>query len=321
MSIVKGLQQIPTPLAGLALGLASLGLNLDQRLALSGAMQWALGLVAAMLLLPVLLKYLSCPRQLPADLGHAVVGSVAPTFSMALMVISLSLGALSELAAQILWGAAVLLHLLLLAGFVRHQWPSLGWQRIAPSWFVPPVGIIVAAVTCPNDAMVPVASLLLYAGMAAYGVMLPLMLYRLMFHGPLPSAAAPTLAILAAPASLSLTGYLSLIEPVQPLVIALLLGIALLMTALVYLALIQLLRQPFTPGFAAFTFPLVIGASALYQCAGFFAQRQLDYAELLWTLADLELAIATLVIGYVCVCYARAYGGARLFRRLSRHVA
>jgi tellurite resistance protein TehA-like permease len=35
-----------------------------------------------------------------------------------------------------------------------------------------------------------------------------------------------------------------------------LLGIAVLMTGIIYLAFIKLLRLPFSPGYAAFTFPL-----------------------------------------------------------------
>ena len=49
------------------------------------------------------------------------------------------------------------------------------------------------------------------------------------------------------------------------LLVAVLLGIAVLMTGIIYLAFIKLLRLPFSPGYAAFTFPLVIGATALFK--------------------------------------------------------
>jgi len=81
--------------------------------------------------------------------------------------------------------------------------------------------------------------------MACYGLMLPLMLYRLIFSHEVPDAAKPTIAILAAPASLSLAGYLTVSQDPSLLLVAVLLGIAVLMTGIIYLAFIKLLRLPF----------------------------------------------------------------------------
>jgi len=82
--------------------------------------------------------------------------------------------------------------------------------------------------------------------MACYGLMLPLMLYRLIFSHEVPDAAKPTIAILAAPASLSLAGYLTVSQDPSLLLVAVLLGIAVLMTGIIYLAFIKLLRLPFS---------------------------------------------------------------------------
>lgn len=81
------------------------------------------------------------------------------------------------------------------------------------------------------------------------------------------------------------------------------------MTFIVYCALFKLLRLPFTPGFAAFTFPLVIGATALYKLADLAKMHELTVAmsHQLRILANVELAITTLVILYVCVCYYSFY--------------
>ena len=71
------------------------------------------------------------------------------------------------------------------------------------------MGIIVADVAYPGGPFASLATGLLWFGMACYGLMLPLMLYRLIFSHEVPDAAKPTIAILAAPASLSLAGYLT----------------------------------------------------------------------------------------------------------------
>ncbi|MGL5156595.1 MAG: TDT family transporter, partial [Aeromonas veronii] len=151
----------------------------------------------------------------------------------------------------------------------------------------------------------PLANGLLWFGIICYGLMLPLMLYRLIFSHEVPDAAKPTIAILAAPASLSLAGYLTVSQEPSLLLVAVLLGIAILMTGIIYLAFIKLLRLPFSPGYAAFTFPLVIGATALFKVAHLvegFAQGS-HYVEQIRLLAHFELGVATVVVGYVALRY------------------
>ncbi|RQM69764.1 SLAC1 family transporter, partial [Aeromonas enteropelogenes] len=146
---------------------------------------------------------------------------------------------------------------------------------------------------------------LLWFGIICYGLMLPLMLYRLIFSHEVPDAAKPTIAILAAPASLSLAGYLTVSQDPSLLLVAVLLGIAILMTGIIYLAFIKLLRLPFSPGYAAFTFPMVIGATALFKVANLVSgwPQAAHYVEQIRLLAHVELGIATVIVGYVALRY------------------
>ena len=123
----------------------------------------------------------------------------------------------------------------------------------------------------------------------------------------MPDGAKPTIAILAAPASLSLAGLLTVVENPSPLLCAVLLGIAVLMTVVIYLSLFRLLRLPFSPGFAAFTFPLAIGATALFKMSDLVAQYEIGqfYAWELRMLANIELVIATCIITYVAVLFIK----------------
>ena len=79
------------------------------------------------------------------------------------------------------------------------------------------------------------------------------------------------------------------------------------MTVVIYLSLFKLLRLPFSPGYAAFTFPLAIGATALYKMSDLvnrFPGGEF-YAKELRTLANIELFIATCVITYVAVLFMK----------------
>lgn len=295
-------------MAGLALGIGSLGWCMENALPLGGWGQIAGAAAAGALLILLCVRYVLHADTLLKDLAHPVVGSIVPTFAMALMVVSRALLDAAHDFAVALWCVAVAMHLLALAGFVFHRLREKILPNMVPSWFVPPVGIIVADVTFPGvDWLYPFAEVLLYIGMIAYAVMLPLMLYRLIFLEEVPNAAKPTIAIMAAPASLSLAGYLTVETDPNLLIVALLFGIAILMTVAIYFAFWKLLRLQFSPGYAAFTFPMAIGATALYKLSGLVSRFEgaAQYAQQLRILAHIELAVAAAVIAYVFVLYMK----------------
>lgn len=304
-AITASTAAIPTPLAGLALGLSSLGWCWEYAAGMAGKAQQVGALAGGMLLLAVLLKFLMQPRLLWQELSHPVLGSVLPTFAMASMVISAALPAGYDL---VLWSAALVMHLIFLCGFIWHRLQDLRLHLMIPGWFIPPVGVITAALTIPSEAFHPLVQWIFWAGLACYSLLLPVMLLRLLFAGNIPENGKPTIAVLAAPASLLLAGYLTITPEPSVLLVSVLLGIAILMTALIYLAMVLLLRLPFSPGFAAYTFPLVIGATALFKVSMLFGQWQMtDEANTLFRLAQLELVVATLVTAYVCIRYIRYF--------------
>lgn len=295
-------QRVPTPLAALALGIASLGWCWDSNLQLDGKAQLTAAGIAAALIGLLLLKFARCPRLLWQDLAHPILGSVLPTAAMATMVISV---ALPDSLALPVWAAAVIAHSLLFAGFLRHRLTAFQLQQLIPGWFVPPIGIVTAVLTCPTTIPYWLAAALFWFGLFAYALMLPVMLYRLVKLGTLPLAAKPSLAVLAAPASLCLAAYISFVATPAEWLVLLLLPLALLMTTIIYLVLPSLLRLNFTPAFAAYTFPLVIGTTALFKVADLFITWQWSsLSQLVLNLAYLELAVATLVCSYVAWRFA-----------------
>ncbi|OLO09579.1 C4-dicarboxylate ABC transporter [Salinicola sp. MH3R3-1] len=310
-AMFQRLQTAPTPMAGLALGISSLGWSWESFAPLGGVAQLSGATIAAILLLVLGAKFVFHPRLLWADLAHPVVGSVVPTFAMALMVVSKAVGDwLLPEAGVALWLAAVVLHLSFFAAFVVHRAKAFELHHMVPAWFVPPVGIIVADVAFPGlAALQPLAIGLLYLGMGLYAILLPVMIYRLIFAPEIPDPAKPTIAIMAAPASLSLAGYLTVITEPSPLLTALLGGIAVLMTLIIYLAFFKLLRLPYSPGYAAFTFPMVIGATALSKTAGWMQAHGFDAHDIaiVHGLAILEVIVATAIVGYVALRYLGFY--------------
>ncbi len=300
----------PTPMAGLALAIASLGWCWENVFGHQGYAQWSSAFVATILLAILTIKFLFHGHLLRQDLSHPVVGSVVPTYAMALMIVSNSVVHFLPSVGNAIWLGAVVLHFIFLTSFIYHRAKAFKLHDMVPSWFVPPVGIVVADVSFSGlPALEPVADFALLFGLLTSAVMLPMMIYRLVFRHEIPDAAKPTIAILAAPASLTLAGYLSVESNPSPVIIALLFGIAVLMTSIIYLAFFKLMRLPFSPGYAAFTFPMVIGSTALFKMADWMEEIGISdqYVSQVHLLALVELVVATIVVGYVAMRYYHYY--------------
>lgn len=309
-SVHRKIGKVPTPMAGLALGIASIFWCWENFGSFHGNAQLIGAIIGGALLCMVAFKFILHPQLLLDDLAHPVVGSVAPTFAMGTMVVSATVDHYSPAIGSALWIGAVVLHLIFLAVFTVHRARDFSLHHMVPSWFVPPIGIIVAAVSVPNNPVLrEVAQYLQNFGMLCYAVMLPMMLYRFIFTHNVPDGSKPTIAIMAAPASLSLAGYLTVMSNPSPVIVALLFGIAVLMTFLIYLAFFHLLRLPFSPGYAAFTFPMAIGATALFKLTNLMRHWNIDpyYVNQVHQLANLELIVASIIIGYVAVRYQWNY--------------
>lgn len=302
------LRSLPTPIGGLALGIASVSWCADGVLGLGGLLQSLGALVAAGLLALLAARAFLHFDTILADVRHPVAGSILPTAAMCLMVLSRAVGRFSPGAGEALWFFAVALHIVVLLGFTFFRLREANFEAMVPSWFIPPVGIIVADVTFPGvTALLPLAQGCLFVGLTSYAVMLPVMLCRLILGSRIAEGVRPTLAILAAPASLSLAGYLTVAEKPDLLLATLLLGIALLMTLVIYFAFWNLLRLRFSPGYAAYTFPMAIGATALYRFSDVFASvpEIAEHVGFLRALAHVELSVALIVITYVFVLYVK----------------
>ena len=108
----------PTPMAGLALGIASLGWCWENFTTLNGYGQWLGASVASVLIVILAIKFLFHRHLLRQDLAHPVVGSVVPTFAMGMMIISNSLGHFYPMAGDALWLLAGALNIIFLVSFL-----------------------------------------------------------------------------------------------------------------------------------------------------------------------------------------------------------
>ena len=303
------LATMPTALTGLALAILSLGWCWEWAVDFQGMGQLSGGIIAFLLLSVIVLKFLFNPMLLKQEFSHYMIGSMVPTFTMATMIIANNINSYSHHFAVVLWVGSILFHLLFMVIFIYYRIRDFKFEQLLPSWFIPPIGIAAAAISIPVGSLslelIGFAKLSLIFGAVAYAILLPILLYRIMFGSELADYEKPTLVIFATPASLILAGYLTIYDQPNYLVVIILTMLALCMTLYIYVIFNKLLRLPFSPAYAAFTFPLVVGATAMFK----LSQYLLDNGDSEWlaecvrSIAYAELVVASLMVGYVCLRY------------------
>ena len=295
--------KIPAPLAGLGLGLTSLGSVTFNFNAFWGDILGILGGLVLIIYLSKIVINFSSFRQ---DLKHPVFSSIVPTFSMGMMIIATYLGRINYATGRIVWLVAVVLHGFLLISFLNNILREFNFHDVLPNYFIPPVGIVVASVSGKMFDFPIVCEVIFYFGFISYMIILPPILIRLA-KGDIPVPERPTLAIIAAPASLCLAGYLSLNIIPNPIFLSILVPLSIAMTVSVFVMLFKLLRIPFNPGYSAYTFPLVISAAGMLKYTEYLSKSRIVWVGYVELFGIIELYIAALVVFYVVIRYIYFY--------------
>ena len=260
------LNRLPIPAGCVALGLIGLGTLLSSysRLFLS-----LFGGLSFVIQICVLLK-LATPEGLRSLAADLISLSTFAGTSMAMMLTAVPMRTvLPFLAAASYWAAGLLLHLALMVFFsVKLLRERVRSKDVRGSWLLVYVGIAAAAISAPAFSMESVCGVLLIPAALGTVILLPLV-WRADRLTSIPQAQRPLFCITAAPVSIWLVGYLSSApHPSAKLVL-----ILLILGQLLYLpALLRFLcsfRAPFSPSFAAFTFPFVIAATACKKAVAF----------------------------------------------------
>ncbi|MEZ9231680.1 TDT family transporter [Vibrio amylolyticus] len=298
---------VPPSQASLALGIIGLGQAWDLYIPVFGEIiRPYLASLGALLLLPVLLKYLFNTKTFINDLRHPLSGSLMAPISMSLLILCDYLAAISPIIAYPIWFAALMLHVTMMSLFFTFQLTNFKMSHVLPSWFLYPVGLISSSLAGTQFGYNVFSATLVNTCIGIYFFMLPLILYRLVFEGALSVRAKPTLAIMAAPINLTLASYLVNFTDPDPIMTGALAGIAVTMTLFIYLCYFRLMRLQFRPSIAAITFPSVISSVAMYRLTDFFEEYH-PHWHWLHKFGFLELTISTALVIWVSIRYVKMY--------------
>lgn len=295
------IKNIPIPTAGVMLGLAALGNLLAPY---SIIVKIICGILSALLGALLFAKIIKYPKLVHADLkGNPVLGSVFATFFMATMQLCTYVAPVLPVLSKAVWCLAVAAHIILIIWFSKNFVMNLEMKNVFPTYFIAYVGIVVGAVTSPVFNCIQLGIYIFYFGFAAYMLLLLLVTYRYIKMPPQEAAVKPLICIYTAPMSLNLAGYFAVIPEKSFLMITIMQICAQLLFFFILSLMPKLLRLPFYPSYAAFTFPFVITAIALKQSLAYYASMGVLLHDFFYCLYVFEAICATCIVVYVTIHY------------------
>ncbi|MBK1647249.1 C4-dicarboxylate ABC transporter [Rhabdochromatium marinum] len=176
---------------------------------MAGGLLWiAIGIFAVAVVL-YLAKLLRFPHAVVQEIRNPVQLNFFPAISINLLLLSIALLNSAPAVAEVLWmlGAAVHLALTLYVMTVWMHHDQLEVHHINPAWFIPIVGTVVVPIAGVPLGYGELSWFFFSIGILFWLVLLTIIVYRMLFHHPLPERLMPTFFILIAPPAVGFIAY------------------------------------------------------------------------------------------------------------------
>ena len=251
--------------SGLVLGLLAIG-NLVG--SWSQILRYFFSGLAVLFFIHLIFGMVSYRKLVRNQLRDPLIASVFPTFFMQGMLISsylaswTFLGAWTMFLASFLWWISLVGLILLMVYYICSFVIPFKWENIYPSWTVLFVGIGVAPLTIFVSHQYWLGQIIFWYCLLASILVLPIVFYKTFKIG-LAEATLPNMTTICAPISLITAAYVASFPNPNNLLLLFLIILGQVLYFFILYQLPTLFRRSFSAGFSAFTFPLVISATAL----------------------------------------------------------
>ena len=293
MNIIKNL---PTPIAGLALGSVALG-NLLQPY--SSSLQLLFNLLSLITIVLLTIKFVLGFDKLKKEMENPVIATVLATYPMSIMLLaSFSKKYIGPLSMPV-WIIGVFLdfcvvYYAIYSFIIKERHIS----KIYPTWFITFVGPAVVTVTAINYNLETLGLIYFYFSYINYLVLLPFVLYRVYKYKHYKDGDYPTITVFSAPGGLLLASYMIGVTQKSNTVLAILIPLTILLFIFVLIQLPYLLKRKFYPSFSAFTFPLVICAISFQKTGVYYQLAEFSILNILIHLSELLAIIIVIYVWY-----------------------
>ena len=293
MNIIRNL---PTPIAGLALGSVALG-NLLQ--AYSPALQLIFSILSLIIIVLLTIKFVLGFDKLKKEMENPVIATVLATYPMSIMLLASFSKKYIGLLSMPVWIIGIFLDFCVvfyaIYNFIikeRHI------SNIYPTWFITFVGPAVVTVTAINYNLETLGLIYFYFSYINYLVLLPFVLYRVYKYKHYKDGDYPPITGFSAPGGLLLASYMIGVTQKSNYILTVLVPLTILLFLFVLIQLPYLLKRKFYPSFSAFTFPLVICAIAFQKTGIYYQLAEFSILNILIHLSELLAIIIVIYVWY-----------------------
>ena len=279
------------------------------------------------LLIPWILRWIFFKKEALEDLEHPILSNFYATIAIAMLVLAADFIVIGKNMAtgEVFWfiGALLTVFFGIFTPYLMFKGEHVKLDHINPSWFIPPVGLIVIPIA--GSLIIPQTSglareLVIFlnyfgwgAGFLIYLALLAIAMYRFILHHPLPNTLAPTIWINLGPIGAGTVALVKLIQNSSFVTVKepffvfgfLFWGFGIwwvIMAIAMTTHYIKRLKLPYAMSWWAFTFPLGAYVAATHTISSLFHIQLIDYIgfALYWLLAILWLVtlVKTAIYAY-----------------------
>ena len=263
-------------------------------------------IAAAVILIAFLVKIIFHTKTVVKEYNNTVLASLYAGYTMIMMILGAIIFDFAPKFGKTIWLLAIALHAIHILVFTyKNVLKGVNMDTFVPSWFVTYNGIMVSTVlgAVMNEPLL--CKIIVYYGIAVFVLIIPFMIYRLAKY-PIKDVFYHTQAVVLAPSSLCVVGYINFIkEPNLILISALYIAVLCALVFIIY-KLPKFFSFAFYPGFAGITFPMAIGIFASLKMSGLmtsFGYETLGYV--IKQLSGIQIYMTTAIISYVLYNFLR----------------
>ena len=237
---------------------------------------------------------------------NTVPASLYGTYSMLSMIIGAYVFNFSPVIGKSLWLFGVFFHAGLIIVFTfKNVIRNFNLEGFVPSWFVTYNGIMVSIVVGGEMNEPEISKLVLFYGVIIFFLIIPFMVRRLLVK-PLPDMVYHTKAILLAPSSLCVIGYLNVMKNPNLNAVYMLYAIVIITLISIVMSIPKFFSFSFHPGFAGTTFPMAIGTVATFKMSSYLASLgMIESSNILRNIGGIQIYITTSIVAYVFVNFIK----------------
>ena len=302
-TFIKKLENMPIPVMPTIVGTATLS-----NVYLSLGFTWIRHIVmitGTILLFCYLAKIIIYPKTCAKEYSNTVPASLYAGITMITMILGSYYFDLNRTFGRVLWFTAIIIHAIHILVFTyRNVVKGVNMDTFVPSWFVTYNGIMVATVAGTVMDAPLVGKIIVYYGIGVFILIILFMIYRLIKY-PIQDGFYHTQAIVLAPSSLCVVGYINFFKEPNFTLLSFLYIAVLAALIFIFIKIPKFFSFKFYPGYAGLTFPMAIGVFASIKMSAFLTAKGYEIlGSCVRQLSGIQIFVTTAIIAFVLYNFA-----------------